>query len=213
MSARLAIAALCLLALAGCGSSASRTAATHRVSRPPKIVQAERMRASPAVFHPLRPGTRVSGSFSGRRFFANSRDGFALGNLTGKEGGAMYPLATRDGGKKWRIAGPLVDVPAANAPVDVAQAGAYSSRLWFMCCGLNTVVDVTSDAGKHWWYAFLPGEVTTVEAGAPSFTGPQARLIAVVRPTEGARGEHQLWIYVSRDGRRWTYDPSLKSIY
>ena len=212
MSVRLAVAALCVLALAGCGSSASPPAAAQRVSRPPKIVQAQRMHVS-AGFHRLRPGTRVNGSFSGRRFFANRRDGFALGNLTAREGGAMYPLATRNGGKTWRIAGPLVNVPAAQGGVDVAQSGAYSSRLWFMCCGLNTVVDVTSDAGRRWWQAFLPGEVVTVEAGNPSFTGTGANLIAVVRPLENPRSRHQLWIYVSRNGRRWTYDPSLKSIH
>ena len=125
----------------------------------------------------------------------------------------MYPVATTDGGKTWRIAGPIVNVPAAQGGVDVAQAGVVNAHTWFMCCGLNTVVDVTADAGKHWWVAFLPGEVVSVVAGTPSFAGPRARLIALVRPQEGARGEHRLWIYVSANGRLWRYDPSMKSIY
>ena len=84
--------------------------------------------------------------------------------------------------KTWRIAGPIVNVPAAQAASDVAQAGVVSSRIWFMCCGLNTVVDVTPDAGKHWWEAYLPDEVLNVSAG----NSRQARLIAVVRPSATA---------------------------
>jgi hypothetical protein len=129
----------------------------------------------------------------------------------------MYPLATTDGGKTWRVAGALVNLPAAQGGVDVAQAGVVSSRLWFMCCGLNTVVDVTPDAGRHWWQAFLPGEVVTVVAGKPAFAGWRARLIALVRPISAAndlgKGRPPLWIYTSANGRLWRYDPSQKSIY
>ena len=163
--------------------------------------------------HPLRWGTRVPNHFSGTRTFATRQDGFALGNLSGTEGGAMYPLATTNRGRTWRIAGPTVNVPAAQAANDVAQSGVVNRRTWFMCCGLNTIVDVTSDAGKHWWSATLPGEVITVVAGTPSFAGPKARLIALVRPFPTAHSRQRLWIYVSADGRRWRYDPSLKSIY
>jgi hypothetical protein len=106
-----------------------------------------------------------------------------------------------------------VNVAAAQGGVDVAQAGVVNAHTWFMCCGLNTVVDVTHDAGKHWWAAFLPGEVVSVIAGSAQFTDPKARLIALGRPQEGARGEHRLWIYVSANGRLWRYDPSMKSIY
>lgn len=162
---------------------------------------------------PLRPGTRVGNSFSGTRTFATRRDGFALGCLPGSEGCAHYPLATRDGGKTWRVAGPIVNVPAAQAGVDVAQAGVVNAHTWFMCCGLNTVVDVTSDAGKHWWTAFLPGEVVSVVAGTTSVAGPKARLIAFVRPFPTAHSRQRLWIYVSANGRLWRYDPSLKYIY
>ena len=125
----------------------------------------------------------------------------------------MYPVATTDRGKTWRIAGPAMNPAAASGGGDVAQAGVVNAHTWFMCCGLNTVVYVTSDAGKHWWVAFLPGEVVSVVAGTPSFAGPTARLIALVRPQEGARGGHRLWIYVSANGRLWRYDPSMKSIY
>ena len=125
----------------------------------------------------------------------------------------MYPVATTDGGETWRIAGPAVNLPTASAPVDVAQAGVINARTWFMCCGLNTIVYVTPDAGKHWWAAFLPGEVISVIAGTPAFTEQRARLIALVRPSPTAHSRQRLWIYVSANGRLWRYDPSLKSIY
>jgi hypothetical protein len=159
--------------------------------------------------HPLRRGALVRSDFSGTRTFATRRDGFALGNLTVAEGGPMYPLATTDGGKTWRIAGPVVNVPAAQGGVGVAQSGVVDARTWFMCCGLNTVVDVTPDAGKHWWGASLPGEVINVFAG----DDPHARLIAIVRPFPAGHSGHRLWVYTSVDGRRWTYDPSMKLIY
>ena len=174
----------------------------------PKIERAGLLRSMPGS-HPLRRGTRVGNDFSGTRTFATRRDGFALGNLSASEGGATYPLATIDGGKTWRIAGPIVNVPAAQGGADVSQAGVINARTWFMCCGLNTVVDVTSDAGRHWWAASLPGEVINVYAG----DNPHAPLIAVVRPFPTAHSRQRLWIYASRDGRRWAFDPSVKLIY
>jgi len=121
----------------------------------------------------------------------------------------MYPLATTDGGKMWEIAGPIVNVPAAQAGSAVGHAGVVNTRIWFLCCGLNTVVDVTADAGKHWWVASLPGEVINVFP----YDNPHARLIAVVRPFPTAHSRQHLWFYASADGRHWTYDPGLKLIY
>lgn len=184
------------------------TTANAKLFRPPQTVQARPLGSMPGVSR-LRSGTRVGRGFSGTRFFVTRRDGFALGCLSGSEGCPMYPLATTDGGKTWRIAGPIVNVPAAQAASDVTQAGVVNARTWFLCCGLNSVVDVTPDAGKHWWEAYLPDEVLNVFAG----NDRQARLIALVRPSATDHSRQRLWIYVSSDGRRWRYDPSLKLIY
>ena len=152
--------------------------------------------------HPLRRGTLVRNDFSGTRTFATRRDGFALGHLSGSEGGPTYPLATTDGGKTWRIAGPTVNAPAAQGGADVAQSGVVNARTWFMCCGLNNVVDVTPDAGKHWWAAGLPAEVINVFAG----DNRHGRMIAIVRSYATAvHSSNRLWVYTSVDGRRWTY--------
>ena len=122
----------------------------------------------------------------------------------------MYPLATINRGKTWRIAGPVVNGSAAQAPVAVAKSGVVNARTWFMCCGLNNVVDVTTDAGKHWWQAFLPAPVINVFAG----DNPHARLIAIVRAASPPTYVHpRLLAYTSTDGRRWTYDPSMNLIH
>ena len=76
---------------------------------------------------------------------------------------------------------------------------------WFGAC--NSVIDSTPDAGKHWWQAFMPGNVLTVLGNSD----PRAGLIAVVQgPTSGAGGRGSpLWVYLSSDGRRWTYNHRL----
>ncbi len=163
----------------------------------PNAVQARQIPASGPGYR--RPGVQVSSHFSGIRVFANPQDGFAIGSPP--RNGDTYPLATVDGGKTWRVAGPVLHIPAAQAAVGVGQAGMISPRIWFACCGLNTVIDVTADAGKHWWQAFLPGEVVTVYAGPSMECG---RLIAVVQPFT-KRPNPPLWTFASAQGRRWTY--------
>ena len=146
----------------------------------------------------LPSGTRVSTRFSGKRVFVNSRDGFAIGTWPGGSG-ATYPIATVNGGKTWRTAGPILHIPAAQGAVAVDEAGMSGSRVWFAWGDGITVVDVTPDAGKHWWQAFLPGTVLTVYPDLIC-----GRLTAIVQPyTERQRSP--LWSYVSVRGRRWTY--------
>lgn len=132
------------------------------------------------------------------RVYANARDGFAIGSPPRTLD--TYPLATINGGRTWRTAGPVLHIPAAQAAVGVAQAGVISPRIWFACCGLNGVVDVTPDAGTHWWQTFFPGEVVTVYPG-PTSCG---RLIAVVQ-IYSKRTNPPLWTYASATGRRWTH--------
>lgn len=175
----------------------ARADASSKVLRPQRTVQARGLR--PSAPGSLRPGTRVSSRFAGGRVFANPQDGFAIGNPPRSVD--TYPLATVDGGKTWRTAGPVLHVPAAQAAVAVTQAGMRGPRMWF-AWGSSTVVDVTPDAGKHWWAAFLPGEVLTVY-GASNLCG---RLIAVVEPFT-KRSKPPLWTYVSTSGRRWIYAP------
>jgi hypothetical protein len=150
----------------------------------------------------LRPGAVISHAVTGFRTFFNRRAGFAVGSPSGQVG-VLYPLRSSDSGRTWSVAGPPLYTQGAHAGVSVAQAGIASPREWFACCGLNTVVDVTPDAGKHWWQSFLPGEVLTVYP-APGACG---NLVALVQPF--TKSKHPpLWTYESDQGRRWNYEPN-----
>jgi hypothetical protein len=146
-------------------------------------------------------GTRVGIRFSGKRVFVNQRNGFAIGTPPG-DFGATYPIATVNGGKTWRTAGPILHIPAAQGAVAVNEAGMSGQHVWYAWGDGITVVDVTPDAGKHWWQAFLPGRVLTVYADLMC-----GRLTADVQPYT-MRPNPPLWTYVSVRGRSWTYAPN-----
>jgi hypothetical protein len=142
--------------------------------------------------------------------FANHRVGFAITNLP-QAGDGTYPVATSDSGKTWRTDGPVLHAPAAQGPIAVGQAGVLGPQIYFAWCGAcNMVIDVTPDAGKHWWQTFMPGNVLAVIGG----TDPRAGLTAIVEgPTSAANGRGaSLWAYLSTDGRRWTYKYSLNAV-
>jgi hypothetical protein len=93
----------------------------------------------------------------------------------------------------------------------VDQAGVTGSRIRFAWCGAcNNVIDITPDAGKHWWQANMPGEVLSL-VGSPH---PRAGLIAIVKgPTPAADGRGaSLWVYTSSSGRRWAYSRSMNAV-
>jgi hypothetical protein len=140
----------------------------------------------------------VNARFKVVRVFANPRDGFAIADLP-QGGDGTYPIATTDGGKTWRTDGPVLDVPAAQGPLAVGQAGVLGGRIYFAWRGAcNSVIDSTPDAGKHWWQAFMPGNVLAVLGNSD----PRAGLMTVVQGTTDGGGDSPLWVYLSTDGRR-----------
>ncbi len=202
------------LALGACGQSlhprpvrsSSPTAATG--ATPPPTVTAGHLR--PAASGGLRPGTPVASNFTGSRVFVNRRNGFAIPNLP-KAGYGTYPVATTNGGKTWRTDGPVLHIPAAQGAIGVGQAGVAAPRFYFAWCGAcNNVIDITPDAGKHWWQAFMPGQVLSL-LGTPY---ARAGLIAIVEgPTSAPNGRGaSLWVYLSTDGRRWIYQYSMNAV-
>jgi hypothetical protein len=202
---------LCPLVVTACsGSSAPRTARSSSASQskeasPPKTLTARRLRP---VAEGLRPGTRLNRGFTGMRVFANRSDGFAITDLPH---GSLrtYPVKTTDGGKTWRTDGPVLYVPAARGPLVVTRIGVVGPRISFAWCAVcGPVIDVTTDAGKRWWQTFIPGTVLTVFGG----DSLRARLISIVKGTSGPHGREMLWTYVSSDGRRWTYDHTLRLV-
>src|SRR6202008_4643398 len=111
-----------------------------------------------------------------------------------------YPANTTDGGKTWRIDGPHLHVNAANAP-DVVTGRGVTGKSTYVAYGGpgggNTGV-VSTDRGKHWWRAYMPGVPITVE---PSSTGGTAALVAIVESNPG-----KFMASLSTDGgRHWRY--------
>jgi hypothetical protein len=218
---------LCLLGLSACGTSASVTTplsppatrstpvsptprAAPGVGSPPKTIIARALR--PAATDGLPRGSRVPPSFSAIRVFANAQDGFAVPDLPqkGLGGPGSYPVMTSNGGRSWRTACPVLHSPAAQGAIAVGQPGMVGARILFAWCGsCNSVIDTSSDAGRHWWQTFLPGQVLSVLGGSSARDGLEA---VVEGPTTNPDGRGaSLWTYFSTDGRRWKFRYSMNA--
>jgi hypothetical protein len=186
------------VSLAAQGSS--KSAAMSGVPSPPAMVSATRIIGRRGA---LRPGTVVRSADLGVRVFPNAGHGFALASV----GEGQYPAASVDGGRTWRVDGPVLHVNAAQAPLVVLQVGAASQRTYFAWGGPGggQVVDVTSDGGKHWWQAILGDVVMAVVASG------DGRLIAFSQSTANSSPTSAVtWVYVSKDGgRHWRYNNRL----
>jgi hypothetical protein len=73
--------------------------------------------------------------------------------------------------------------------------------------GGTTVVEVTTDAGKHWWQALLLGGV--VFAGA--FDGELTAIVAGAASDMHGAGVAPR-AYHSKTGRRWTYNDTRNAV-
>ena len=194
------VAALTILLLsaavgADCSVSGQASAAAA-APKPPATVTGAQLAADKRPFNP--PGTVVSSSTLGTRVFVGDKNGFALATLLIP--GVTYPAATVNGGRTWRIDGPHFHVAAANAPNVVTQVGAAGPATYFAYGGPGggNSACVTTDGGKHWWRAYLPG--TPVAIVYSRVTTP-AELVSLVE-----YGPAQFWVYVSSDGgHHWRY--------
>ena len=112
-----------------------------------------------------------------------------------------------------RVAEPLADVHRGHArdwagrPRPRADACLHQ-HAWDD--GYNTIVDVTTDAGRRWWQTSLPGAVLSVTTEGGTVGG----LIALVEgPTTDPAGHGaSLWSYRTTDGRQWRYLGSLNAV-
>ncbi len=197
------VAALAGVALVACGYAALRSVAWRSTSRGRPRTTAAVSAARPAI--PLRPGTVVPAASLGIGLFADARHGFTLASIDGSE---TYPAATADGGRTWRIDGPLLPAPPSGGLGVISQPGIAGPRTYFVSEGIGgiTVIEVTTDAGKRWWQTLLPGGVVFVGA----FDGELTAIVAgdATRPDV----QERLLAYHSRTGRRWTYDDALDAI-
>jgi len=192
-----ALGALVVIALAAaCFGIASATAAAPA---PTPTIKGSQLPTDKSPFTPA--GTVVSAAtLFTPRDFVNANDGFALTSLN-SGGGAQYPAVTTDGGKVWKVGGPHFHVDAANAPAAVDAVGVAGRSTYFAYGGPygGQVVNVSTNGGKTWWGAYLPGAVEAVVQGN---VGGKSELIAFL---EGS----PTWVYVSANGgHTWTYSKS-----
>lgn len=182
-----AVAAAGTAAIGCIGAAASGAAVRHAAAvTPPKVVRAARITRPAGT---LAPGTVVQGRrVTGQRVFTDAHHGVALATV----GSADYAVATSNGGRTWKTAGPALHLAAAQAPLAVAFIGAVNRKTVFAWGG-GQVVDTTPDGGKHWYR-------TLFEVGVPVgvVRGFSGRLIAFV----GSSRSTGAWQYVSKDGGR-----------
>jgi hypothetical protein len=177
--------------------SASAPARVGAVRHPPadRRLSARRLRPMNGRF---RPGTPVHRAHIAERVFSNGRDGFALGWVSS----ALYPVATVDGGRAWRIDGPWLYREAADAPAVVGQIGLVLPRTFYTYG--SSVIDVTPDGGREWWQTFFSGLVVAVVPGS------HVDLVAYVQPFGGRSDPRVTYEYATRDGgRHWHYTAAL----
>lgn len=194
------------LALGVCAALTFEPVSSGTSSRPRPAFVAAGPRPATRAARPLRPGTVVPPANVGVAVFADARHGFTLASMSGSE---TYPAATVDGGRTWRIDGPVLPTLPSGGPAVISQPGIAGPRTYFVSEGVGgiTVVDVTTDAGKRWWRTLLPG--------GPVFVGAyEGELTAIVAGSTIDRPDAQetFWAFHSKTGRRWTYDDSLSAV-
>lgn len=197
-AAVLAITAAVVLASGAAARQTATRTAPHSISTPPATVGGTLI---PKVPGALQPGHLVRPSTLGQRVFPDARHGFALADV----GGAQYPALAVDGGILWRVAGPPLHEDAAQAPLVVTQVGAADKRTYFAWGGPagGPSVDVTTDAGAHWYRALIGDVVCAV---VPTSNG---HLMAFAQ-SAGSGNSASTWVYVSKDGgKSWQYSTSL----
>ena len=156
---------------------------------------------TPSPLGPLKRGAVVRSRTLGTRVFTDSRHGFALAT---ERFGASYPAVTVNGGKTWRINGPVFHVPALQAPFAVTQVGALSAKTYF-AWGAQSI-DSTSDGGKHWWRTLVPNSALAVVPSGPT-------LIAVTEDAPPSGSPATASVYLSTDGgHHWHITRELQGV-
>jgi hypothetical protein len=134
------------------------------------------------------PGTPVSAADIGTRTAGTGQVIYGLADQ-GAYLGSVWPVISSDAGRHWRIDGPLFFYAAADGPAATDSIGAHGAGMaWAWGHGGN-FVKVTTDGGRHWWFADFPTGVVNVswQAGhltAVAFwTGP--RVFRYISPDNG----------------------------
>ena len=198
--ARLA-ALIAMVSVAGCAASAGTSSRPPAAARSAHVPSQRRTVVAVSItsgaFRTIKPGTPVDSKQLANRVFADARHGFALFD---NRAGETFPATTTDGGRVWRVAGPVLHAPAAQGALAVTQVGTAGPGR-YMAFGDGSVVDVTNDGGKHWWRAALGDEVPAVIASGgeliafaqeqePTAREPLHAVVRAYRSTDGGRVWH-----------------------
>ena len=92
----------------------------------------------------------------------------------------LLPAVTVNGGRTWRINGPVFHIPALQAPFAVTQVGALNARTYY-AWGAQSI-DATSDGGKHWWRTLVPNSAWRWSQADRRLIARTRRLAAHRRP-------------------------------
>ena len=180
------------------GSAHAHTPRAHTTSAmPPRTLTGQPITPYRGTTRLSRGAVLASADIFSTRVLANATRGFALAS----ESSADYPVLTSDGGRTWRIAGPVLHIAAADGPDGVSSVGVTGTDTYY-AWGFNAV-DVTSNAGASWFRVHPAGQVVAVVPGDrglalyEQITDAESRVSATVQ-------------YVSTDdGRRWRLSDAL----
>jgi hypothetical protein len=181
------------LVLSGGGAGAADAAPSVPPTPAQKTVSGALIRVQNGT---LTVGSQIPGNhINARRIYFGNSWAVTLGH---DRQGAVYPVQTGNGGRRWRTVGPALWLPAADAPNVVTTVTAATRTLQYAYGGGGQVVDVTRDGGPQWRRATFDGTVLAVSPGIA-----RNELVAFVN-----NGAGTTWEYVTRNGgATWTYFP------
>lgn len=188
-----AAAATGTLALSGAGAGAATVAPSAPTTPPQKTVTGSLIRG---LHGTLGVGSQIPNhQINARRTYFGNSWAVTLGH---DRQGAVYPVQTGNGGRRWRTVGPALWVPAADAPNAVNTVTAATRSLQYAYGGGGQVVDVTRDGGPQWRRATFDGTVLAVSPGIR-----KNELVAFIN-----NGAGTTWQFVTRNGgATWAYFP------
>ncbi len=111
----------------------------------------------------LAPGTVVSATELSEKTPATAQIHFALANQ-GNLSSEAYPAISTDGGRTWRIDGPLFWYAAAQGAAAVGSVGAAPPNYAYFWGQGGNAIRVTHDGGAHWYQSWFGAGVNLVTA-------------------------------------------------
>jgi hypothetical protein len=110
-----------------------------------------------------------------------------------------YPVISTDGGRTWKVDGPLFHVDALQGASVITALGRLGSHgAYFWGRGAN-VVWVTTDEGAHWWSSGFP------DYGVHSVSARRGVLRAISLGQQFKNDKFEGYLYVSANsGQTWT---------